>query len=397
MLMELGPCNAGPYNGTKGPHTVWNPYSWNNNASLLFLDQPVGTGFSYASWADHKKDDKAPQRVYTAHEAARDASAFLQLWGMHAEQLFGQPVSSFHIAGESYAGRWAPTISAQLVKDNKKALAHPEFGFKPLPIASAIIGNGITSPKHQFKAYWEYACANTTGYGIFLPKEKCETMQSQIPACMALVDKCNTPTAGKSHDELACISALSFCEKALQDPWGADKGRSAYDYLHYGDYEEDDWFATFLNDNKTKAALGIDKTGAGDHHDGTFLSCSDNVYNNFAKTGDGAKSSIPEVKCLLENDVRVLLYAGERDFICNYLGIDAWTLDLDWEHAEEFRKTELKPWHMPDSQQEAGIQRTFDKLSFIRVRESSHFVPYSQPQASLKMFNAWIHDKAPPS
>lgn len=396
MLMELGPCNARPYNGTKGPHTVWNPYSWSNNASLLFLDQPVGTGFSYASWADKAKEGKAPSRIYSAREAARDASAFLQLWGMHAEQLFGQGVSKFHIAGESYAGRWIPLIADQLVKDNKKAIAHPERGFKPLPLDSVLIGNGITSPKHQFQAYVEYACANTTGFGVFLTKEQCDVMYSQIPACLALTEKCNTPTGGKPHDELACKSALDFCETALQEPW-SKTGMSSYDYTHYGDYEEDDWFAHFLNDNKTKAALGIDKTGAGDHHDGTFLSCSDNVYNNFAKTGDGAKSSMHAVSNLLDNDVRVLLYAGERDFICNYLGVNAWTLDLEWSGAQDFRKTDLIPWHKPQDGQEAGHQRTFGNMTFLTIHASSHFVPYSQPQASLKMFNAWVHDKAPPS
>ncbi|UZJ52960.1 hypothetical protein CBS101457_002280 [Exobasidium rhododendri] len=396
MLMELGPCNARNYNSSKGPHTVWNPHSWSNNASLLFLDQPVGTGFSYASWADSEKKGEAPYRIYGGVEAGRDASAFLQLWGLHAERLFGQSVSSFHIAGESYSGRWIPLIADQLVKDNKLAVSHPERGLKPLPLDSVMIGNGITSPKHQFQAYVDYACANTTGYGVFLPKEKCDTMYSQIPACMALVEKCNTPTEGELYDALACKSALSFCEAALQDPW-SKTGMSAYDYLHFGDYKEDDWFATFLNDNKTKEALGIDFSGAGDRHDGTFLSCSDNVYKNFAKTGDGAKSSMYAVKDLLENDVRVLLYAGERDFICNYLGIDAWTRDLEWSGAQDFRKAELVAWHKPQEDVEAGLHRTFGNMTFLTVHHSGHFVPYDQPEASLKMFNSWVHDKAPPS
>lgn len=41
MLMELGPCQIreeGPVNGTAS--TYINPHSWNNNANLLFLDQP---------------------------------------------------------------------------------------------------------------------------------------------------------------------------------------------------------------------------------------------------------------------------------------------------------------------------------------------------------------------
>lgn len=309
MLMELGPCNARPFNGTEGPHTKYNPHSWNNNATLIFLDQPVGTGFSYASWADPLRKGKAPSRIYTAREAARDASAFLQLWGMHAKDLMGQDVSEFHMAGESYAGRWIPLIASQLVEDNKKAISRPDLGYKPLPLSSVLIGNGITSPKHQFPAYVEYSCANTTGFGVFLPKDKCETMWGRVPTCLALTEKCNTPAEGLPHDQLACKTALSFCETALQDPW-SETGMSTYDYTHFGAYEEDDWFAHFLDDKKTKNALGIDPAGAGDKHDGTYLSCSDNVYNNFAKTGDGAKDSTWAVADLLENHIRVLLYAG---------------------------------------------------------------------------------------
>jgi len=40
-LLELGPYRANP-NGTLYP----NPGAWNQKMNVLFLDQPVGTGFS---------------------------------------------------------------------------------------------------------------------------------------------------------------------------------------------------------------------------------------------------------------------------------------------------------------------------------------------------------------
>jgi cathepsin A (carboxypeptidase C) len=38
-----GPCRVLDANGTK-----YHPESWNSNANIFFIDQPVGVGFSYA-------------------------------------------------------------------------------------------------------------------------------------------------------------------------------------------------------------------------------------------------------------------------------------------------------------------------------------------------------------
>jgi hypothetical protein len=42
------------------------------------------------------------------------------------------------LAGESYAGRWIPLIAAQLLRDNEEAVAHPEYGIEPLPLAVSM-------------------------------------------------------------------------------------------------------------------------------------------------------------------------------------------------------------------------------------------------------------------
>ena len=48
LLMELGPCIVNP----GGNGTRINKHSWNNKANIIFLDQPVNTGFS---WTDGKE------------------------------------------------------------------------------------------------------------------------------------------------------------------------------------------------------------------------------------------------------------------------------------------------------------------------------------------------------
>ena len=48
MLMELGPCSVSRASNESEVELRYNPHAWNNNATLIFLDQPVGVGYSYA-------------------------------------------------------------------------------------------------------------------------------------------------------------------------------------------------------------------------------------------------------------------------------------------------------------------------------------------------------------
>ena len=41
----------------------------------------------------------------------------------------------------------------------------------------------------------------------------------------------------------------------------------------------------------------------------------------------------PKVKYLLENGVRVLVYSGTLDFICNWMGGEAWTNGFNWTYT----------------------------------------------------------------
>jgi carboxypeptidase C (cathepsin A) len=92
--MELGPSTVDKA-GTKPIH---NPYSWNNNASVLFLDQPINVGYSYG-------DDSVSDTV----AASKDVYALLVLF---FKQFPEYKDLEFHIAGESYAGHYIPVFAS---------------------------------------------------------------------------------------------------------------------------------------------------------------------------------------------------------------------------------------------------------------------------------------------
>jgi carboxypeptidase C (cathepsin A) len=66
LFQEHGPCRITNDSST----VVLNPYSWNNESNIIYIDQPVGTGFSHGS----------VDRVGTSQQAAADIWSFLQIF-----------------------------------------------------------------------------------------------------------------------------------------------------------------------------------------------------------------------------------------------------------------------------------------------------------------------------
>lgn len=99
MLQELGPCLINDY----GNGTVYNPYGWNKDTALIFVDQPAGVGFSYVD-----EGEPLPGDSFTA---ASDMYIFLQTF-MH-QVLPQHKEGPLVLTGESYAvgSQWHSLLS----------------------------------------------------------------------------------------------------------------------------------------------------------------------------------------------------------------------------------------------------------------------------------------------
>ncbi|KAK6145897.1 hypothetical protein DH2020_019766 [Rehmannia glutinosa] len=81
LAFEIGPIAFDPssFNGSL-PSFILRPYSWTKIANVIFIDAPVGTGFSYATQADscYTSDTLSAKDTYTFLRKSAKSSCFGQ-------------------------------------------------------------------------------------------------------------------------------------------------------------------------------------------------------------------------------------------------------------------------------------------------------------------------------
>ncbi|KAI9726419.1 MAG: hypothetical protein M1828_001241 [Chrysothrix sp. TS-e1954] len=351
LFMELGPSAINKHVDIK-----FNPYSWNSNASVIFLDQPVNVGYSYSG-----------SSVSNTVAAGKDVYALMTLFFKQFPEYAQQ---AFHIAGESYAGHYIPVFASEI-------LSHKN---RNINLQSVLIGNGLTDGLTQYGYYRPMACGDG-GWPAVLDEGECQSMDNALPRCQSLIQSCYD-----SESSWSCVPASIYCNNALLGPYQRT-GQNVYDVRGKCEdssnlcYSELGWISKYLNEPKVMKALGAEVS--------SYDSCNFDINRNFLFAGDWMKPFHRLVPDLLEQ-LPVLIYAGDADFICNWLGNLAWTEALEWPGQKEYKKAKMTPLTLLDSDKETGAVKSSGNFTFARLHAGGHMIPYDQPEASLDMFNRWL-------
>ena len=67
-----------------------------------------------------------------------------------------------------------------------------------------------------------------------------------------------------------------------------------------------------------------------------------------------------------------MIYAGDADFICNWMGNKAWTLALNWPGSTAFNAADDHDWDVSGTK--AGTARTSGGFTFLQVNNAGHMV-----------------------
>lgn len=120
---------------------VLNEISWNNKANLVYIDQPIGTGYSKGSIFNMPRNEQKVREHF-----GKFITEFYKLY----PELKGRDL---YVTGESYAGHYIPFIADYLTT---------EFSFKEngINLVGIAIGNGWVDPVSQYSGYSSFAYNN---------------------------------------------------------------------------------------------------------------------------------------------------------------------------------------------------------------------------------------------
>jgi pimeloyl-ACP methyl ester carboxylesterase len=337
---------------------------------MLYPEYPIGTGFSYG---DHPE---------TEEEAASDLYVFL----VHFFEIFPHLSShKFFVFGESYAGMFVPSVSRYIHQKNLQLLQSSDSAgiSRHINLQGAALGNGWMDARVQGPATIDYSWWH------------------------GLIDE---PTRNALHVEWKncydqhLAGSAPFHPFTIQDDcgimWGilaAAGNPNAYDVTTWDPNVDQVTFASeaFYNTPAVKEILHAPANvtwhgcqGMGrrrrqlkeGHHDASAAHRRRLYMDN-----DQPLSVVPYVAELLDANIPVLVYNGDRDMTTNMVGTELLLNRMVWKGQDTWLDAPRGLWLLPDElrqpheQKQAGWAKEHQGLTFVVVYNSGHMVPYNQP------------------
>ena len=352
LFQENGPCHF--VNGDSQPSL--NPNSWNEYANMLYVDQPIGTGFSYGR-------DPVDSTVTAAPYVWAFMQAFFTKYPQYENRDFG-------IFTESYGGHYGPEFADYFNSQNSAVAAGKTRGQK-INLIALSVGNGWFDPAIQFKAYVDYAYDNP--YRRLIN----ETLRNNLTdayntKCLPELKECDSIEG----EDGQCTMADNDCNTLLYNGVTHAADFDVYDIRSASvDPQPPDTYLAYLNSTAIRRRIGAQTA---------FSDCAQAPYVGFARTGDDARSFEAVLGKVVASGVQTVIWAGDADWICNAEGGYNVVQALEWPQSRAFSGKRLAPYTV--NGQTKGSFKTVGNLSWLKVFDAGHEVPYYQPETALQVF-----------
>ncbi|CAI9104247.1 OLC1v1002880C2 [Oldenlandia corymbosa var. corymbosa] len=365
LVYEFGPLKFDfeAYDKDGSAKFLINPYSWTKRASIIFLDSPVGTGFSYATTKEgnSSSDTKATEDIYT----------FLRKWLSENPKFMK---NRLYIAGDSYAGKIVPMVVFAVLQGI-------EAGMNPkMLLQGYIIGNPFTDKRidANSKIPFAHRLALLSDQYYKMAKVYCKgEYTSPDPGnalCQYALQLFQMCTEDISPDQVL----EPYCKAPVEDDYSSIRLfslRRSPRRCRFDDYVVSELWG---NEVAVQEALHI--------RNGTIKKwkrCGGTHYE------ENIESVVHYHKLLSDKGIKALVYSGDHDMNIPYVGTLEWirllnlTVDDDW-----------RPWRVAD--QVAGYtERYIHKesqahLTFATLKGAGHTAPEYKPKECLAMLERFF-------
>ncbi|XP_052183780.1 serine carboxypeptidase-like 31 [Diospyros lotus] len=364
----------GPFIVDKDGHALkYNPFAWNTEANMLFLESPVGVGFSYSNrTTDYNNlgDD------FTAN----DAYTFLHKWFL---KFPSYKERMFYVAGESYAGKYVPELAELILEKNK----NPSLFIN---LRGILLGNPEMCDAEDWKGLVDYAWSHAviSDETHITIKETCD-FDSNNPwsneDCSQAVDEVLRQYKDIDIYSLytpVCISNSTGSQQASLQVMFSSTSKMMPRIMGGYDPCLDEYATTYYNRPDVQKALHVS--------DGCHLKnwsiCNMKIFNDWT---DSKESILPIYKNLIAAGLRIWLYSGDTDGRVPVLSTRYSLSSLGLPITKAWR-----PWyHM---KQVGGWFQEYEGLTFATFRGAGHAVPIFKPSESLAFFASFLRGGSPP-
>ncbi|GAV52969.1 hypothetical protein ZYGR_0AI02510 [Zygosaccharomyces rouxii] len=374
----------GPFRVDKNLKLVVNEGSWHTRADLLYVDQPVNTGFSVSNGNEKKFDDDLT--LTTQH--------FMSFLESYFKVFPDDQFKDLIIAGESYSGQYVPFLAEAIQKRNEQT--HNDL--EKYNLRGILVGNGWMDPDTQSLAYLPFALSkgivdqsNPHFRTLLREQELCqdrimnrasdEHQPFQYEECESILQTILTATRNVSAETPSNEVCMNMYSYNLRDSYPACGSNWPEEVLHVPGFFDRPGILEALNLDPSKVPQ--------------WKECNLDVY--FHLKNKKAVPSVRKLPALLDSGLKVILYNGEMDLLCNEKGVLDMIDKLQWSGEKGFSsKARQYGWRYRDFETNtdhvAGNVLSDRNLTYISVYNASHMVPNDKSLYSRGVVDIYFDD-----
>jgi len=357
-----------------------NPYAWNQEAHIMYWDNPVGAGYSFNEKGDYvSSEDELSDQFYEA----------LQSFYADTDDVYR--ACPLYVTGESYGGKYIPAIAEKILEENHKLYEKDKHDSRIIKLKGISIGNpwmnAALQTKFRLKIGFELGFLDTKQY---------HTLMDIYRPLPELIENGSWKAAYDLNQSIK--NKLIDCGGNI----------AIYDVRTWDDGLFGSQVEKYFILPEVKKALNVPVDRPWEDHDETGPVTDHLLQDYVTNTADCAKNDdghfefcLPKLLDRMDEEekkpaLRVLLYNGNLDMSCGFKGLEHILYNLDWQHKAKWQNLDRKVWVDPPAQTR-GYIKSYENLTQIVIPHSGHLVPTNQPESSLKMINNFIHRRKFPS